>query len=469
MSWRGLADSVSYLAGERVPIHSLTVIRHGYIVLDAAFFPYDRDTPHDLASVSKSVTSTLVGIAIEQGLIKSVRERVLEIFKDRDVKNVDADKRSMTIEDVLTMRSGLVCVGENLGGKLYEMTSSPEWAQHAFDREGVAEPGTTFCYSNADSMLLAGIVRAASGKTASAFAAEHLFGPLGINRFIWPSDSQGNPMGWSEIRIAPHEMAKIGFLMLHRGRWGDRRIVSEEWVKAATTGHAQLPAGDVFDGYGYQWWTSPLGFFSANGRGGQYIAVFPALDLVIVTTGTLGTEAEHRKIGDALRTMLLPSIKSDGALLLDPDGEAKLKAEVARAAAAPDFGAPKPVKLPETARRISGKVFAFSKNPIDLVSWSLSFAEGRGEATMRVVRAGNEPFELPVGLDGHPRFGKGRYGLKAMASGSWESENVFSLLLDEIGNNARWEIRAAFEGDRVKMSVSGAGLGEAVLEGAARE
>ena len=158
------------------------------------------------------------------------------------------------------------------------MMASPDWVQFALDLPMGTEPGTLYNYCNLNPHLLSAIIQETTGMSALAFAQEHLFGPLGVSDVIWPPGPQGNNRGWGELKLAPHDMAKLGYLFLNEGLWDGQQVVSAAWVKAATSGGS----------YGYQWWLKPSGFYFATGVGGQEIWVLPARDMVVVMTGATG-------------------------------------------------------------------------------------------------------------------------------------------------------------------------------------
>ncbi len=240
-----LAELMDYLQGQNsFTIHNLLIIRNGYIVTDAYFYPFAPAYLHDLASATKSFTSSLIGIAIDQGYIESVEQSVLGLFPERTVANLDAKKQAMTVKDLLTMRSGFQCINRPTEVTLSEMWASPDWGQFVLDLPMTAEPGTRYVYCSPNVHLLSAIIKETTRMSALEFAQEHLFGPLGVSDVIWPSDPQGNTLGWGDLKLAPHDMAKLGYLFLNKGLWDGQQVVSPAWVKAATSGSS----------YGYQWW-----------------------------------------------------------------------------------------------------------------------------------------------------------------------------------------------------------------------
>ena len=310
------------LAG--IPIHSLLVVRHGSVILDAYFYPYDGAIYHDMASVTKSVMTTLIGIAADQGKI-DLERTVLSYFPDRTIANMDTRKEAITVRDLLSMRSGFDCGGSN-EEMTAQMRATPDWAQFSLDRPMAAKPGTRFSYCDVSLHLLSPILREATGMTTLDFGQQYLFGPLSIENLYWPADPQGNQDGWGDLSLRPADMAKIGLLFLHNGAWNGKQIVSASWVKEATSKKTSTGGWSGQD-YGYGWWVSPKGadvaYFNAEGRMGQRISVVPSMDMVFVTTGA-GFDQ------DQIDPYLIGAIADlEKPLPANPEGVAKLEAALA--------------------------------------------------------------------------------------------------------------------------------------------
>jgi CubicO group peptidase (beta-lactamase class C family) len=467
-----LARAIDFIREKNLRVHSLLVIRNGYIVAEAYFYPFARGSKHDLASVTKSFTSTLVGIAVDKGYIKSVQQPVLDFFPGRTIANVDANKRAMTLEHLLTMTSGLQCINEPSEVTLSQMMASPDWVQFMLDLPMSDEPGTRFVYNSGGSHLLSAIIRETTGMSASAFAQKHLFEPLGISDVVWPFDPQGvNNHGWGSLKLTPRDMAKLGYLYLNEGCWDGKQVVSPEWVAAATREHVFLH-GTLQDGYGYQWWcwwVSPRGHgYSAVGRGGQRIFVLPYKDMVVAVTAGTG-DRDQAKLDEQLPSFIIPAAKSTIPLPPNPKGVALLESTVRQAALCQTQAKPVP-PLPEMARKVSGHTYALDANPYGLVALSLTFPR-QEEAVFGVsVVEDNRTLEFPVGLDNLFRISPGRFGLPAAAKGFWETDNVFVLELDEIGNINHWRAQMAFEGEEVTVMMKEmTGLPAAKFGGKARK
>ncbi|MFX1510229.1 MAG: serine hydrolase domain-containing protein [Promethearchaeota archaeon] len=272
-----------------LPLDSYLIVRHGYIVYEDYPGSYDIDDYHILHSVTKSFTSALIGIAIEQGLIPSVDTPVVEIYSDWTIANLDDRKERMTIENLLNMRAGIewdewtypYTDGRN---DLVQMIYSTNCIQFMLDRPMAAEPGTTWVYNTGASHLLAGIIRETSGQVPIDFAFEHLFGPLGISNVFWTRDRNGLNFGGSELHLCPRDMAKFGLLYLNDGQWDGTQIIPSDWVDESQRSAAMPWSGT---GYGYQWWKQlAFGTFEARGLYSQWIIIHPEYDLVIVQTAS---------------------------------------------------------------------------------------------------------------------------------------------------------------------------------------
>lgn len=456
-----LAEALDFLQEQDdFNIHSLLIIRNGYIVTDAYFEPFTQGSVHDTASVTKSFTATLVGIAIDEGYIESVQQPVLDFFPERTVANVDANKEAMTVEDLLTMRSGFECINQPTEVTLFQMMESPDWIQFTLDLPMAEEPGTRFVYCSSNVHLLSTIIRETTGMGALSFAQEHLFEPLGISDVGWPSDPEGNNHGWGDLRMTPQDMAKLGHLYLNKGRWDGKQILSSGWVTAATS----VPEDAGVVDYGYLWWLVPEypDVYYADGRGGQRIFVLPDQDMVVVTTGGGGRD-QYRVLETLLTSYIRPAAESETPLPANPEGVALLDSIIQQAAAPPQ-AEPVPL-LPEMSQSVSGQTYVLDANPFGLQSLSLTFQEEE-ETLLNLTFIDGNQVEYLVGLDNVSRITPAKFGIPVAAKGWWESENVFVINLDETGNINQWRINATFEDDQVTVRMQElTGIGGVTLVG----
>lgn len=296
-----LSKGMEYIEQNDLALHSLLVIRHGVIVSETYFSPYKADTLHEQWSVTKSFTSTAVGMALDQGKLQDVDQLVLDFFPDQEFANTDARKESMQIKDLLTMTSGLEWVE---GDATYRaMSMSSDWVKFVLDLPMTADPGSAFLYCSGCSHVLSAIVQQGTGQNLRDFLQANLFKPLGIKKYIWEDDVQGISMGGWGLSLAPRDMAKLGYLYLHKGQWEGQQIVSQEWVEAATLKQVTTEGEN---GYGYQWWVFPeLGGYAAIGRSGQTVFVAPEQDLIVVTTAEV---QDHDEIFRLIQDFILEAL-----------------------------------------------------------------------------------------------------------------------------------------------------------------
>lgn len=437
-----LADAIETARKSGVNIHSLLVVRNNFIVAEAYFYPYDGKAPHDLASVTKSITGTLIGMAIEQKKIKGVDQKALQFFSKMKIANKDPRKEKITVGNLLTMSSGLNCIAKG-EPTLWEMLNQPDNAKYMLDLAMVSEPGSNFSYCSGGMHLLSAIISNATGMNEEAFAKRFLFEPIGIKQMIWPVDPQNVNHGFGNLHLLPRDMAKLGVLFMNNGRWDGRQIIKADWVTAATT--SKIKTGGARD-YGYGWWIPAAGGlipYEASGRGGQQISVMPSKNTVIVFNGG------GFNTGDVMK-LIQPAIKSDQALPENSAATAKLKnviSEVSKAAA-PTAAQP----LPAIAKAISGKTFTVQSNWIGLKTLTLRFPEvGDPTAKFSFVENWNmnrteKLSEVrPIGLDGSLRLSpNGRYGLSVGVRGKWEDDHTFVLEYDEVANLNSYTLRLSF-------------------------
>jgi CubicO group peptidase (beta-lactamase class C family) len=321
-----LLNMLEVIWDQEIKIDSVLVVRNGYVVMDAYGYPrQERDSPN-IRSCSKSVTSALIGIAIDKGHIKGVNQPVLDFFPERVAKNLNDDKKAMTLENLLTMSSGLDC-RDNWRYRwrgIQEMKRSPDWVQFMIDLPMAEKPGTKFNYCNGVTFLLSAIIHQETGMNALAFAEKLLFEPLGITDHWWSSNPRGITFGFSRLHLRPRDMAKIGYLYLNNGMWEDRQILSSQWIKDSTRQHISA-SGSL--GYGYQWWTTDSHEYLAMGYGGQFIFVVPDKNIVAVFTSSLDIENIFVPFG-LLQAYIIASVKSDKQLPENPQ-QVKALADIA--------------------------------------------------------------------------------------------------------------------------------------------
>jgi CubicO group peptidase (beta-lactamase class C family) len=296
-------------------VHSLLIVKDGSLVFEEYFDGrdvdlfdpdllggdtlnlvarhFDRDVLHHCASVTKSVTSLLVGIAVDQGTVPSIEAPLFSFFPEY-ARLRSREKDRITLHDALAMASGLRYDEESrpiadARNDAHRLFFSDEPIAFTLGRDLMDDPGYAYHYNTGTTVLLGEIIRRSTGMSVDSFAEEHLFGPLGITRYRW-APLQGDPAilhAGGGLYLRPRDMAKIGQLMLRNGVWDGHRVVSSGWVRSSTTPQVRISAGGNFRSYGFQWKIGRFGAhdaYWAAGWGGQYIVVIPDLDLVFVQT-----------------------------------------------------------------------------------------------------------------------------------------------------------------------------------------
>lgn len=267
-----LAQIPTFVADTVPQVESVLVIRNGEIVYEA-YFGRTADTVDHVWSVTKSVTSALIGIAIDDGLIDSVDQPLTDFFSADQLVNSDPLLATVTLRDLLTMTSGIACPGDSCHGASLA---------DSLGRELTGEPGDGFVYDTGASHLLAGVLESATGMGVQAYADAKLFAPLQFDAYEWDSDSGGTPFGGKGLQLNARDMAKLGQLFLDGGVWMGDAVISAEYVTESIS--PQVDLGEGAD-YGYLWWLAEtVGYdsYAAVGYGGQYVHVVPELDLVTV-------------------------------------------------------------------------------------------------------------------------------------------------------------------------------------------
>ena len=448
-------------------LDSLLVVRHGKIVVEAYYAPYDAGIPHQVFSATKSVVSTLTAIASKEGLLDSPSHRILDFFDRRSVANVDDRKEAITVQNLLYMTSGIEWK-QPLGGwpeSMFEMERSPNWVKFVLDRPMANAPGQVFSYSNGNAHVLSAIITKLSGMSALEYAKAKLFGPLGINDLFWQQDPQGISNGGNGLYLQPRDMAKLGYLYLHNGAWESQQLLPSDWIQKVTqvTINPHMP-GEPERRYSNFFWVIPdRHVYAPSGYHDQHIMVFPALDIVAVTTGR--DNHPLREFAD----LIIGSVKSDTALHSDAASANLLANEIL------DVSKEKPTGVgarPGMADNISGKVYRFARNELNVKSLSLMLTDPQPRYKVEVyagdaTRSAPE-FIGPIGLDGLYRKGeRTEEGLDSSGfprvnavKGTWQNDHTFVidwLVLGEGFPADQWTLTFASETLNVHVKLGAGG------------
>ncbi|GAA4237774.1 serine hydrolase [Postechiella marina] len=273
-------------------IHSVLLIKNNKLIIEEYFKKHNAKTPHDIRSVTKSIRSILLGIAIDKGFIENINDPILKYLKTHvPKKHLDNRKKNITIKNLLTMSSGLDCNDWDSKSKGQEdkVSRKKDWIQYTLDLPLINKPGTVSNYCSMGTVLIAEIISQSSGMTINEFAEKYLFNPLQITQANWGHTSKEAVIPSAKrLYLTSRDLAKIGQLILNNGTWKGKQIVSKNWVEASTTTNTKIANVE----YGYLWWNIPFNvnqkvFISktATGNGGQYIMIIPELEIVAVFTG----------------------------------------------------------------------------------------------------------------------------------------------------------------------------------------
>jgi len=300
------ASPDAHIRTELPHVRSLLIARHGALVFERYYGDASREEPHDILSMTKSVTSALVGIALKKGLISSLDNRVAGYFPEYAPGMVDDRLKSVTIRHLLTMTSGLDEMGLNFDHGVEDLTAEILKLRLA------AAPGAGFRYSSPAAHLLGGVLRKASGHGVLAFAEAELFRPLGIGKVIWYGDKTGLQSGGMSALFRSRDLLKLGELYLRRGKRNGRELISPAYIADSVTVHS---TGDFYGErvrYGYLWWITSAGgqdAYYARGYGGQYLMVLPGADLVVLCTSDW-KQPEYPEHFAIVEKRILPALTS---------------------------------------------------------------------------------------------------------------------------------------------------------------
>lgn len=294
-------------------LHSILLVRNNQLLIEEYFNGHSANKPHDLRSTTKSISSILLGIAIDKGFIDNIHDPISKYLKNPiPTKNIDKRKDEITLQHLVTMSTGLECNDwdKRSAGQEDKVYKKKDWIQYTLNLPMVNEPGDVSNYCSMGEVLLKEIISRASGMPINQFADEYLFKPLGMENISWGHTSGKNVISAGKrLNMTSRDMAKIGQLILNGGIWNGKQIVSEKWIEEATTPKTQITGVD----YGYFWRNIPFKvnekvFVSkmATGNGGQYIMVFPELDIVAIFTGGAYNSQEDKLPFAIMNKVFLP-------------------------------------------------------------------------------------------------------------------------------------------------------------------
>lgn len=405
-----------YVRNHQLNVHSLMIIRNDKIVFNANFYPYTRDLQHDIASCTKSITSLLIGIAIDKGFIHDENELVKNYFPE--IKSYSKNFQVLTIKDLLTMTSGLDCGSDNEEILIPGLFKAPDWSAYIFNIPSIDAPGKHFSYCSCNFYLLTEILYRATKLSPEKFADKYLFKQMGINNFYWTKNNKGVNYGWGDLAIKPYDMAKIGRLLLSNGKWNGVQLISEGYIRKAT--NIQIPFSDG-KGYGYGFWVDNDHSFQAVGRGGQRIHVDRLYNAIVIATG--GGYNWDEKGG--LDELIGHSVQLDALNKNQPAADS-LKTAIVNAA---EINGILPVENWTSTRQdiLFNRTMILEKNSLNISALRIITSD-HADAIFRITYLSGKVVNYPLGTGTKYRYFKDASSNHVYAiRGYWKSQDDFAV------------------------------------------
>jgi CubicO group peptidase (beta-lactamase class C family)/predicted glycoside hydrolase/deacetylase ChbG (UPF0249 family) len=432
-------------------MHSFMLLRHGRVVAEGWWGPYDAQTPHILYSLSKSFTSTAVGLVIAEGKI-SLDDEVLKFFPEDAPAEPSTNLRSMRVRDLLRMNTGHQTEAPLWRGD--QGTQNDPWTKKFLAHPVPFKPGTHFLYNSPATYMLSAIVQKVTGMTVLDYLRPRLFEPLGIENPTWVASPQGITVGAYGLLARTEDIARFGQLYLQKGVWKGRQLIPAAWVEEATarqTSNGSSPQSDWDQGYGYQFWRSRHNSFRGDGAFGQYCLVIPELDAVVaITSGVRNMQAVMNLVWEKL----LPAMKAK-PLPEDPAARRQLEAKLAGLQVRLPSGKP----ASPLAARVSGRWYEFPANDRGIQAAALDF---NSASPALVVRAAGGETRTAIGsgswtksrdgfINGIDRFLSVPARPVVAASGAWTADDVYTVKIVPFESPFYSTMAFRFDGDRLLL------------------
>jgi len=393
VSSSSLNSFLDEVAKSKIEFHSIMIVRHGHVVAEGWWSPYTASLKHTLYSLSKSFTSTAVGLAVDEGLFR-IEDPVVSFFTSEVPQSVNANLAAMKVKHLLTMSTGHVkdTIQPMRNGQV-------TWVQTFLNQPVEREPGTHFLYNTGATYMLSAILQKTSGQTLMQYLRPRLFDPLDIQGEDWETDPKGINTGGYGLRVRTEDIAKFGQLYLQKGQWKGKQILTPEWIQQATStqivSNSSNPTrpreeDDWAQGYGFQFWRCRPGGYRADGAFGQFSIIMPEYDSVIAITGE---SFSMQKSMDLVWSYLLPAMdKTKIKLPTDSKNQADLKQKLVSLHLDP----PRQNLASPLVELISGKEFLLQTNEFHAKKIYLNF---KNETCGFVVSYENDKHEITCGIN----------------------------------------------------------------------
>jgi len=434
-------------------MHSFMLVRHGHVVAEGWWGPFDAKTPHILYSLSKSFTSTAVGLAIAEGKF-SLEDEVLKFFPEDAPAEPSANLRSMRVRDLLRMSTGHQTEAPLWRDEPGSKTRDDTWTKKFLAHPVPFKPGAHFLYNSPATYMLSAIVQKTTGMTVLDYLRPRLFDPLGFENPTWVTSPQGISAGAYGLLARTEEIASFGQLYLQKGSWKGRQLIPATWVEMATslqTSNGSSPNSDWDQGYGYQFWRSRHNSYRGDGAFGQYCLVLPELDAVVAITSGV---RDMQRVLNLVWEKLLPAIKANP---LPENVDARRRLEAKLAGLTVRF--PSGHQTTPVAAKVSGKWYEFPDNDRGIQAVALDF---NSAAPTLIVRAAEGETRTPIGIgswtkspdgfvNGLDRFLSVPARPVVAASGAWTADDVFTVKLVPYETPFYSTLTFRFDGDRLLL------------------
>lgn len=398
-------------------MNSFMLLRHGQVVAEGWWAPYDARQRHLLYSLTKSFTSTAVGLAIAEGKL-TLDDNVLQYFPDAAPAAPSDELKAMRVRDLLTMSSGHHAEPA--------FTPTEPWTRTFLAAPVAHKPGTFFLYNTPASYMLSAIVQKVTGAPLRTWLGPRLFDAIGITDPVWETSPEGVSIGGTGLKLRTEDIARFGQLYLRKGEWQGRRVLPAAWVELATSrqmSNGSNPDSDWEQGYGFQFWRTRHGYYRGDGAFGQFCVILQDLDaVVVITSGVRSMPAVLNLVWEKL----LPAIEK-GPLPADETNRQKLTSRLAGLRLPTQPGAP----TAAIATQIAGRRFTFDPNDQKIESVALEVGEG-GRAVTLAARIGGADYRTAAGFGqwATGRFGFGALGDQPVAvSGAWTSDDTWKAIV----------------------------------------
>ena len=432
--------------------HSLMILRHGQVITEAFWAPYQPTHTQQLYSLSKSFTSTAIGLAVGEGLL-SVEDAVVSFFPELAPSAISSNLAALKVKHLLSMS-----VGHEKDAIMTLEASGPgvPWEKTFLNIPVMFEPGTKFLYNSGASYMLSSIVKKVTGQTAHQYLKTRIYEPLNIEGATWTENWEGVNMGASHLRIRTEDIAKFGQLYLQKGVWNGKQLLKREWVEEATK--KQISNGQNNSswayGYGYQFWMNPPGGYRADGAFGQFSMVLPELDAVVaITSESIDTKTTMQMVWE----YLLPEMKG-APLAKNNQGYNALQQQIKGL----KWNPPTALTSSPLENKISGKEYLLEENPFHAKSVTFSFT---GDTCLFTLKEeGKEDIKITGGKNywitkgnfkpaPHSLFSLRRIDFDSMvaASATWKNENTLLLTWRFIQTVHGDSLTCVFEDDKVTI------------------